>query len=107
MVGSWQDRLPLPSAALARERAAGAHERLVKVLEFGDADAAHEQAVLYLTHLARAGLLDRGIYPASRPELASQLRVSSRCQFAEQLDRFLQDDRTEKARIDQLLQLSA
>ena len=107
MVGSWQDRLPLPSAALARERAAGAHERLVKVLEFGDADAAHEQAVLYLTHLARAELLDRGIYPASRPELASQLRVSSRCQFAEQLDRFLQDDRTEKARIDQLLQLSA
>jgi hypothetical protein len=107
MVDSWQDRLPLPSAPLARERAAAAHERLIKVLESGDADAAHEQAVSYLTHLARAELLDRGIYPASRPELASQLRASGRCQIAEQLDRLLQDERTEKARINQVLELSA
>ena len=64
VVGSWQERLPLPSAELARERAASARERLGKVMEFDDADAAHEQAVSYLTHLARAELLDRGIYPA-------------------------------------------
>lgn len=107
MLDHWQNHLPLPSAALARERAASAHERLVKVLEFGDADAAHEQAVSYLTHLARAELLDRGIYPASRPELVSQLRASSSHRIAEQLDRFLHSERPEKERIDQILRLSA
>jgi hypothetical protein len=107
MTDSWQDRLPLPSAALARERAANAHQRLVKVMEFGDADAAYEQAVSYLTHLARAELLDRGIYPASRPELVSQLRASGGSQTAEQLDRFLRNEWTEKTRIDQVLKLSA
>ena len=100
IVYAWQDRLPLPSAGLARKRAASAHERLGKVLEFHDADAAHEQAVSYLTHLARAELLDRGIYPASRPELPTQLRACSNSQIAEQLDRLLRTDPTEKARID-------
>jgi len=59
MADSWHHRLPLPSPALARERAARTHERLVRVLEFGDEDAAHEQAVSYLTHLARAQYLSR------------------------------------------------
>jgi hypothetical protein len=76
-------------------------------LEFGDADAAHEQAASYLTHLARAELLDRGIYPASRPEMASQLRAISSNQIAEQLDSLLQTGPTEKARLDQVLKLSA
>ena len=107
MADSWQHRLPLPSPALARERAARTHERLVKVLEFGDEDAAHEQAVSYLTHLARAQLLDRGIYPASRPELASQLRASGGSRIADQLDRLLLSDRPEKERLDQVLRLSA
>lgn len=107
IVDSWHDRLPLPSAVLARARAASAYERLVKVLEFGDADAAHEQAASYLTHLARAELLDRGIYPASRPEMASQLRAISSNQIAEQLDSLLQTGPTEKARLDQVLKLSA
>jgi len=104
---AWQGRLPLPSAGLARKRAASARQRLGKVMEFDDADAAHEQAVSYLTHLARAELLDRGIYPASRPELTSQLRACSNSQIAEQLDRLLQNDSTEKARMDRLLELSA
>jgi hypothetical protein len=104
---SWRHRLPLPSAALARERAAAAQKRLVKVLEFGDTDAAHEQAVSYLTHLARAALLDRGIYPASRPELPSQLRACGRDQIADQIDRLLHDDRAGDKRIDQILKLSA
>ena len=107
IIDAWKDRLPLPSAALARERAVAAHERLVKVLESGDTDAIREQAVSYLTHLSRAELLDRGVYPASRPELASQLRASNGSQIAEQLDRLLQNDRIDKARIDQVLKLTA
>lgn len=107
LVDFWRNRLPLPSAALARERATRAYRRLIKVLEAGDADAAHEQAVSYLTHLARAELLDRGVYPASRPELASQLRGIGSYQIAEGLDRFLQNDLTEVAQIDQVLKLSA
>jgi len=107
IVQAWQDRLPLPSAGLARKRAANARERLGKVMEFDDADAAYEQAVSYLTHLARAELLDRGIYPASRPELPSQLRACGASQIAEQLDRLLQNDPAEKARIERVLELSA
>jgi hypothetical protein len=103
----WRHRLPLPSGALARKKAASAGRRLVKVLEFGDADAAREQAIAYLTHLARAELLDRGVYPASRPELALQLRAVGSCQIAEWLDHFLYDDLVEMEQIGQVLKLSA
>ncbi|MGO9254706.1 MAG: hypothetical protein ACLQU1_00150 [Bryobacteraceae bacterium] len=107
IIDAWKGRLPLPSAALAREKALTAYERLAKVLESGDTDAIHEQAVSYLTHLARAELLDRGVYPASRPELASQLRATNGNQIAEQLDCLLQNDRIDEERIDQLLKLTA
>ena len=106
VIEAWKDRLPLPSASLARERAANAHERLTKVWESGDKDAIHEQAVSYLTHLARAELLERGVYPASRPELASQLRASNGIHTAEKLERILQNDRIEIARIDEVLRLT-
>ncbi|HXP85693.1 MAG TPA: hypothetical protein VN841_13290 [Bryobacteraceae bacterium] len=105
LVNSWRDRLPLPSAAVARERAASAHKRLVKLLEFGDGDASQEQAVSYFTHLARAELLDRGIYPASRPELPSQLRVIGSFQIAECLDKLLQTKLADIAEIDRLLKV--
>ena len=107
VVNLWRHRLPLPSGALARDRAANASRRLVKVLEFGDADAAHEQAISYLTHLARAELLDRGVYPASRPELAPQLRAVGSCQIAEWLDYFLRNDSIEMEQIGHVLKLSA
>jgi hypothetical protein len=107
IVNTWNDRLPLPSAALARERAMTALGRLMAVLESGDADAVHEQAVCYLTHLARAELLDRGVYPASRPELASQLCVVNSPRIAGELECLLRDDPIDKARIDQLLKLTA
>ncbi len=107
LVNSWRDRLPLPSRAVARERAASAHRRLAKVFEFGDADASQEQAVSYLTHLARAELLDRGVYPASRPELPSQLRAVGCYQIAEWLDGFLQNKLTEIAQIDRLPKIPA
>jgi hypothetical protein len=107
LVNSWRDRLPLPSAAVARNRAASAHRRLAKVMEFGDADASQEQAVSYLTHLVRAELLDRGVYPASRPELPSQLRALGSFQIAEWLDGLLQNKLTEIAQIDRLLKVPA
>jgi hypothetical protein len=107
IIDAWKDKLPLPSPTAARERAANAYERLAKVLETGDMDAVHDQAVSYLTQLARAELLARGVYPASRPELASQLRVGNRSQIAEQLDYLLQIDSMDVQRIDQVLKLTA
>jgi hypothetical protein len=107
LVSYWRDRLPLPSSAVARNRAANAHRRLTKVLEFGDADASHEQAVSYVTHLARAELLDRGVYPASRPELPAQLRAIGSFQMADWLDRLLQHKITEIAQLDRLLKILA
>jgi hypothetical protein len=107
VVDSWRYRLPLPSAALAHERAVSAHRRLVKVLELGDDDASKEQAISYLTHLARGELLDRGVYPASRPELASQLRAIGSPLIADWLDSFLHNDSPQIPSMDQLLKLSA
>lgn len=107
VVDSWQCRLPLPSAALSRKRAVSAHRRLVGVLELVDDNAAQEQAISYLTHLARAELLDRGVYPASRPELASQLRAIGSPLIADWLDDFLHNDSPQMPRMDELLKLSA
>lgn len=70
----WHGRLPLPPPDVAAQRANEAFHRLTKVLELGDFDAAEEQALSYATHLARAELLRRNVYPASRPELPVQLR---------------------------------
>jgi hypothetical protein len=106
VVDSWRNRLPLPSAELARERAATACRHLMDVFRVGDEDAAHEQALSYVTHLARAELLDTGVYPASRPELAEQLRGIGRFRLAEWLERLLHDEPTDMAQIDQLLKLA-
>ncbi len=106
IVHSWHDRLPLPSPKLARERAAAAHRHLIHLLQLGDADAAHEQALSYLTHLARAELLDRGVYPASRPELVQQLRGVGSYRLAEWLDRLSQGGSSELSEIDALLKVT-
>lgn len=107
VVNSWQHRLPLPSAARARERAASAYRRLADIARSGDADAVHEQALSYLTHVARAELLDGGVYPASRPELVRQLRAIGSVRIAAWLDRLLVNDLTELSQIDELLKLTA
>ncbi|MBI3210690.1 MAG: hypothetical protein HYZ37_17535 [Candidatus Solibacter usitatus] len=107
VVESWRHRLPLPSAELARERAAGSHRRLATVSEFGDADAAREQAGAYLTHLARAALLENGVYPASRPELPSQLRKVGKHQLADWLDGVLTMQVNEHKLIREVMRLSA
>ena len=106
IVQSWHHRLPLPSSKLARDRAAAANRHLINLLQLGDADAAHEQALSCLTHLARAELLDRGVYPASRPELVQQLRGVGSFRLAEWLDRLLHGGSSELSEIDRLLKVA-
>jgi hypothetical protein len=89
LVASWRHRVPLPSRDLALTRARDAFGRLTKVVEVGDLDAAEEQAVSYVTHLARAELLARDVYPASRPELPEQLRQVGADEIANLLERLI------------------
>jgi len=87
IVDSWRERLPLPSAKVALDRAENVYRHLIAVLGMKDENAVHEQALSYLTHLARAKLLNRAVYPASRPELAQQVRAIGDFQLAEWLDK--------------------
>lgn len=69
----WHDRLPFPSLEKVRERATRTAELHRILIEMGDTDAAQEQLVTLLTHLAWEALILAGIFPASRPELPGQL----------------------------------
>ena len=106
IIASWRDRLPLPSSKLARKRAATAYRYLVDLVELGDLDPALEQALSYLTHLARAELLERRIYPASRPELPGQLRTAGNLRLAQWLQRLQQGEITRLSQINELTKLS-
>ncbi len=81
----WIDRLSLPSAAEARKRARRAQQLHEEMQSLGDHDAASENYVSMLTHLARATLSDAGILPRSRPELADQLRRIGEAPLADRL----------------------
>lgn len=88
----WKSELPWPSPDTPRVRAEKARRRFKNVLEIGDLDAALEQAISYLTHLAWAELLKRGLFPASRRELPSQLRAVESHRLADALDGLLDAD---------------
>lgn len=105
IVDSWRGQLPLPSAALALERARKVYRHLTAVIKVKDEDAVHEQALSYLTHLARAKLLLQGVYPASRPELASQVRAIGESQLAEWLDRLCVGKQVQLSEIERLMTL--
>lgn len=81
----WIDRLALPSAAEARKRARRARQLHQEMQSLGDHDAATENYVSMLTHLARATLSDAGVLPRSRPELADQLRQIGEAPLADRL----------------------
>ena len=81
----WIDRLSLPSAAEARKRARRAQQLHEEMQSLGDHDAASENYVSMLTHLARATLSDAGVLPRSRPELADQLRQIGEVPLADRL----------------------
>ena len=106
VVESWRHRLPLPSPQLARVRAAAAYRHLTILYQLGDADAVREQALSYLTHSARAELLEAGVYPASRPELPEQLRGIGDFPLAGRLDRILQEDSAELSQVGGILKLA-
>jgi hypothetical protein len=88
---AWRDHVPLPSADIANRRARDALHRLKTMVELGDFDAAQEQALSYVTHLARAELLEKGQHPASRPELPEQLRAIGFDEMAALLERLIGD----------------
>ena len=92
MLIRWKNNLPFPSPDTPHARARATRRRLLNVLEIGDIDAALEQAVSYLTHLAWAALLEASIFPASRRELPSQLRAVESHRLADSLDGLLDAD---------------
>lgn len=89
IVTSQQDKIPLPSYDTAVKRANQALVRLRQMLDLGDQSAASELALSYLTHLARAELLDAHQYPRSRPELPGQLRQTGAVHLAQCLELML------------------
>ena len=81
----WVGRLPLPSAAEARERAGKAERISEELSAAGGTSAAAELRLSMLTNLARAALSDAGVFPKSRPELADQLRSIGEVRLADRL----------------------
>lgn len=75
LVALWKGKLGLPPASVALERAQKSERLLREMSSVGDDDAALEIYLAMLTQLARARLIERGIYPASRPELPKQLQA--------------------------------
>jgi len=104
IVTSWRHRLPLPSAEVAARRANDALHRLNSMRRLGDDGAAYEQALSYLTHLARVELLKRGRYPASRPELPEELRAIGCAPLADRLERLINRTAVNPKQLAQLLQ---
>ncbi len=87
----WLGRMPFPSAEVAQERVKRAWRLYQELNEMGDEDAAQEQRLVALTQEARALLIRRGVYPASRPELPEQLRAINELPLAEKLEAALQE----------------
>ena len=86
----WVNRLKFPSIDEARARATKAKQLYLDLSAVGDIDAANEMFITMLTHLARARLLEAGIFPASRPELVKQLQGISEQALAGKLEDALQ-----------------
>jgi hypothetical protein len=82
----WLDRMPFPSATVAEDRVNRAWRLYEKLRDMGDEDAAEEQWLVALTQAARAHLIRRGVYPASRPELPCQLRGIDDMPLADKLE---------------------
>lgn len=81
----WAQRIPLPCAVVARERAGKVNRLYREMAAIGDHEAAAELRLSLLTHMARAALSDAGVFPKSRPELPQQLRDISEQTLADRL----------------------
>ena len=82
--GAWEllrtkfgDRVPLPSAIEAAERAERSLTRAREMLGIGDDSAADDLILAGATQMVRERLIKNRIFPASRPELPAQLRAIS------------------------------
>lgn len=73
LCATWTSHLPLPSAQQASERALKSLTMAKEMLAAGDDSAADDLVLASLTQFVRAKLIDRGVFPASRPELPRQL----------------------------------
>ena len=89
LVRRWRERVLLPDARTAIERAHRAESLSKDLAAVGDDAAAEEQRLTMLTHLARARLVEAGVFPASREELVDQLTTIGERQLAELLARCL------------------
>ena len=72
-----------PDARIKWKKARTHVEAARSLLDLGDRDAALEEAKVGLSHLARALLLDRGVFPLSRPELPGQLTAIGERELAQ------------------------
>jgi len=92
----WKNNARLPDPEIAEKRATKAKALYHDLRQLGDLDAAQEQLVSLLTHKAWARLLRAGIYPASRPELAGQLRAVGDTPLAAELENALTERDVER-----------
>ncbi|MBI2237765.1 MAG: nucleotidyltransferase domain-containing protein [Actinobacteria bacterium] len=77
---TWEDlqsellkEAPWPDPARKLEQAGRKLEAAASLLDMGDIPAGEEEIRFALSHLARAELLSRRLFPLSRPELVGQL----------------------------------
>jgi predicted nucleotidyltransferase len=80
---------PWPDPARSAGRAARALEFAQELLDMGDLPAAQEQALLGVSHVARAALLAADVFPLSRPELPGQLESIGESTLARDLERLM------------------
>jgi len=78
---------PWPSVERKVRQAERKLSAVGSLLEMGDVPAAEEELRFALSHLARALLLSRRVFPLSRPELAEQLAQAGLPAFARYLRR--------------------
>jgi len=78
---------PWPKAALQLKQARKKLETATDLFRMGDLAAAEEEIRFALSHLARAELLRRRIFPLSRQELPVQLRAAGKPKLAEMMAR--------------------
>jgi predicted nucleotidyltransferase len=91
IVERWSTKLAAPSRSVALSRAKKSEQLLRAMDAVGDNDAALEIYLSLLTHIARANLIQRGVYPESRAELSGQLNEIGECKLASYLDDALRE----------------
>jgi len=96
---------PWPSSRSKLELAKRRLKAAEDLLAMGDIDAAEEETRYGLSHLARAVLLDKGVFPLSRPELPGQLREINEYGLSSALSESLSNDSPDRQRVEASLAL--